>query len=366
MPLYAFGSNGSGQLGLGHKEDVSRPTRCLFKPDSPLPNEVAQSSDQEDLVQLAAGGNHTLALFKSGAVYAAGSNGNGRCGYPAEAVEELLEFGRVAFYDGGRRVDQFAAVAATWESSCFVEAGTGYVYVVGVGLNGELGLGENVTEARSPTRMPNFPPGGREIICIAGALAHTVVVLSSGEVFGWGKGRKGQLGEAGRNKMLWSPQKIEAPFTAVKVACGKEFTILVGNVEDGELAVLGTDRWGQRSKAPANLKGYKTVGASWHGIYSHGSNGSLTAWGRSDRGQMPPADFPRITSMGIGSEHVVAAVDCKRIIAFGWGEHGNCGPETDEQGNVNGKYVEIPFEGGVTPIITAVGAGCATSFVIAR
>jgi hypothetical protein len=30
MRLFAFGSNGSGQLGIGHEEDVPTPTQCLF------------------------------------------------------------------------------------------------------------------------------------------------------------------------------------------------------------------------------------------------------------------------------------------------------------------------------------------------
>ncbi|WEW59766.1 alpha tubulin suppressor [Emydomyces testavorans] len=363
MPLYAFGSNGHGQLGLGHKEDVSRPTRCLFKPDAHATH--SHHHPDEKLLRLAAGGNHTLVLFGSGAVYAAGSNGNGRCAHAAEDVSELLEFSRVVFYDGERRVDRFSAVSATWESSCFVEAGTGFVYVVGVGMRGELGLGENVTERKVPTRIRDFPPTGTEIVCISGSVGQTVVVLSNGEVYGWGNARKGQLGELGlKEKTIWSPKRIDVSFVVRQVACGREFTALAGDAKEGPLLILGSDKWGVRSGAPRDLKGYKVLAASWHGIYSHKSDNSITAWGRNDRGQLPPPGLPKATLMGIGSEHVVIVLNDKRVVAFGWGEHGNCGPETDDGGNVVGRYAEIPFDYWQESNITAVGAGCATSWLM--
>ncbi|EER25681.1 hypothetical protein D8B26_004229 [Coccidioides posadasii str. Silveira] len=370
MALYAFGSNGSGQLGLGHREDVACPTRCLIKWEPTSMDKAATNAppnNYNDNVPfcLAAGGNHTLALFSSGAVYAAGSNGNGRCAYAPEDAEILLEFSRVVIYDGERKVDRFTAVSATWESSCFVEAGTGYVYVAGTGMKGELGLGENVTEMNVPTRIPNFPPKGTEIVGISGSVGHTVVILSNGEVYGWGNARKGQLGESGvKKKIFWSPQRVNVPFQARNAACGREFTIIVGDAEEGSLVILGSDKWGVQSGAPSTLKGYNSVAASWHGIYSHNFDGSITAWGRNDRGQLPPPDFPRVPLIGIGSEHVVAAIDKKRVVAFGWGEHGNCGPETNDQGNVVGRYAKVPPAGGEGLNITAVGAGCATSWLM--
>ncbi|KAI1919898.1 alpha tubulin suppressor [Ophidiomyces ophidiicola] len=365
MQLYSFGSNGSGQLGLGHKDDVSQPTRCLFRPDPSIgknDNANCPNSREKDLItHLAAGGNHTLVIYGSGAVYAAGSNGSGRCAHDAE---ELLEFTRVIIRDGERIVCRFAAVSATWESSCFVEKGTGHVYVAGVGMKGELGLGENVTEAKVPMRMVGFPPEGTKVVCLSGSVGHTVAVLSNGNVYGWGNARKGQLGEPGiKQKIYWSPQRIDVPFAIRQVACGREFTAFVGDQKDGSLLVLGSDKWGVQSAALLNLRGYRTVAASWHGIYSHNSSGRIMAWGRNDRGQLPPPEIPDTTSIGVGSEHVVAVIDKKEVIAFGWGEHGNCGPETDDQGNVAGRYAKVPFDHGAESVISVVGGGCATSWL---
>ncbi|KAK2794087.1 hypothetical protein FQN52_009169 [Onygenales sp. PD_12] len=372
MPLYAFGSNGSGQLGIGHLDDVSTPIQCLFTDDEEQPdlshttNQTPTTIQDDQPIRIAAGGNHTLALFKSGAVYAAGSNENGRCGHDPSKVSSLLQFRRVVITakDGNRRINRFKAVSATWAASFFVDAEQGHLYVCGVGMKGELGLGENYTDIPNAMRIPDFPPVGEEIVSISGSLSHTAVALSNGDVYGWGISRKGQLGEGGvKKKVLWQPTKIEGiSFSACQVACGREFTVIAGEPDNGEFAILGFDKWDIVSGAPHGIKGYATLSASWHGVYVHQQDGVAIAWGRNDRGQLLPQNLPRPTKLGVGSEHVVAIIEDSKVVAFGWGEHGNCGPETDAQGNVAGKWNEIAFDGFGK--ITGVGAGCATSWIM--
>lgn len=80
MSLFAFGSNGSGQLGIGHDEDVSVPTRCLFE-EGQTPSEEENGTQAKTISCIVAGGNHTLILYQDGSVYAAGCNEDGRCGH---------------------------------------------------------------------------------------------------------------------------------------------------------------------------------------------------------------------------------------------------------------------------------------------
>ncbi|PGH16661.1 hypothetical protein AJ79_01533 [Helicocarpus griseus UAMH5409] len=368
MPLYAFGSNGSGQLGIGHMDDVSVPTQCIFTTDDTGDdqNGINDASAQDEPIRIVAGGNHTLALFKSGAVYAAGSNKNGQCAHDPSRVPSLLQFSRVVIVgEEGRRIDRFNAVSATWEASFFVDAEQGHLYVCGVGAKGELGLGENCVEASSAMRISEFPSAGKEIVSISSCVSHTVVTLSDGEVHGWGISRKGQLGEGNiQKKILWTPQKVEGiPFFACQVACGREFTVIAGHPETGEIAVLGSNKWDVLSGRPKEIKEYTILAASWHGVYVHKKDGSAISWGRNDRGQLLPPHLPRRAKLAIGSEHVVAILESSKVVAFGWGEHGNCGTNTDPQGNVAGRWNEVPLniEGST---VTGVGAGCATSWVM--
>ncbi|OJD12011.1 hypothetical protein AJ78_07328 [Emergomyces pasteurianus Ep9510] len=370
MPLYAFGSNGSGQLGIGHTDDVSIPSRCLFtheNRDNDLGG-IDNSLTSDEPIRIVAGGNHTLVLFKSGAVFAAGSNKNGRCAHDPDSLPSLLHFSRVIIVrEDGTRVDRFKDISATWEASFFVDAERGHLYACGVGSKGELGLGENCMEASSPMRICGFPPEGREIIFISSSVSHTAATLSNGEVYGWGLSRKGQLGERNTlKKSLWVPHNIEGfSFSACQVACGREFTAISGSAATGDLAIFGSDKWNILSDAPRDITSYAMLAASWHGVYVHGQDGSTISWGRNDRGQLPPPNFPRATKLSIGSEHVVAAIEGTQVVAFGWGEHGNCGPNTDAQGNVAGRWNEIPLsieEGRNT--VTGVGTGCATSWIM--
>ncbi|KAL2012648.1 hypothetical protein VTN00DRAFT_173 [Thermoascus crustaceus] len=385
MPLFSFGSNSSGQLGIGHVEDVSLPMRCLF---SSSEDDILKQEGGE-ITRIAAGGNHTLVLFKSGAVYTAGYNVDGRCGVvpgpasePREKVvsepeaSSLLQFEKVTFSDPrGRKVDRFKDVSATWDATFLVSCSDDEeqkeqeeVFVMGSGMRGELGLGETCTRASAPVKIPDFPPPGTKVGAIASSVGHTVAVLSNGDVYGWGGARKGQLGESVKDrKIVWSPVKIEGiPFRATGAACGREFTIIAGNKER-EFRILGSadSKWRVLADAPAALGSYSLVAASWHGIYVHQSDMSVRAWGRNDRGQLPPPDLPKPKKIAVGSEHVLALLDDERtVVAFGWGEHGNCGPETDAQGNVKGRWNVIPLELSDNSKVVGIGAGCATSWIV--
>lgn len=457
MNLFAFGSNGSGQLGLGHAEDVSTPTQCLFAPfaasaENQYQDSVGQVKDK--IVQIVAGGNHTLLLTRQGHVYAAGYNSDGRCGPDThidlsqdqlEANAEkfqneennVLRFQRVIFTDPttGCTVDTFKSVSATWEASILVASvptQTNFpdnhgdatihhdkVFVQGSALKGELGLGDSTLRhgmsVTPGTSISNFPPLGTAVSALASGMGHSVAILSNGDVYGWGGSRKGQLGEGLKGaKIVWSPMQISGiPFPATGAVCGREFTVVIGRREKGEFLVLGDkgNRWGVLDvndsdalrlrirgeegvgasvdsscaastsvRGGAAFWGFEDIGASWHGIYVHlaaladGSSSpavtkenSLVAWGRNDRGQLPPLDLPTLDRLAVGSEHVLALLRDGSVAAFGWGEHGNCGPDTDPHGNVAGtfKVISLPdtaYSAGGR--VVGVGAGCATSWVI--
>ncbi|KAL4897851.1 regulator of chromosome condensation 1/beta-lactamase-inhibitor protein II [Aspergillus ambiguus] len=328
MPLFGLGSNGSGQLGIGHVEDVSIPTRCDF--DGPEPTfslSTAPGSLASNVVRIAAGGNHTLLLLPDGAVYSAGCNEDGRCGR-SPSSEPQARFCQVVIAEGETTYESFQHVSATWEATFLVISaqrghddaiGGDNIYVLGSGGKGELGLGEGYVRATTPVRMSGFPPRDTRIVSLTSGMGHTVAVLSNGEVYGWGAARKGQLGEAARGcKIAWTPVKIDnAPFYVTDAACGREFTVLIGDKSAGEFAVLGSadNKWNivTGCPAPGQLQGFDKIAASWHGIYVHQADMSVVAWGRNDRGQLPPAGLPKTTELAVGSEHVLGLVDSRDV-----------------------------------------------------
>jgi protein ATS1 len=340
--LFAMGSNGSGQLGLGHKDDVNKPTKCI----------VPEGLSGQAVLGIKAGGNHTL-LQMSNEVFATGDGSNGRFPVRGHAKERKSSLSFEA------AIMSVVQSSATWEASIFVD-NVDRVFTCGTGNKGELGLGDGVTHQDEPKIIKSFPPseGEQSIVDLAASMSHTVAVLFDGTVYGWGAGRKGQLGEPAQD--CWSPRKIEGiPFEVYRVVCGRDFTYLVGAPESGDHLVHGSNKQSVISNAPEKLPPWTDIGASWGSLFVLLKTGKILSWGRNDHGQLCPPDLPKIKQIAVGSEHVVALTEKGKLITWGWGEHGNCGTPVDEAGDVKGQWNELEVEGEVATI----GAGCATTFI---
>ncbi|KAF5689182.1 alpha-tubulin suppressor [Fusarium circinatum] len=354
--VFALGSNGSGQLGIGHKEDVSVPKQVLFHPGPPT----------SPITKVAAGGNHTLLLTKTGQLYWSGDPTPGACGLntgPDAAVFREIQLTK----NGESPVGEIALITATWEASILVakdaDGKKTRVFSLGAGLKGELGLGELIVRTPSATQIREFPPPGTEVVDLAACMGHVVAVLDNGDAYGWGNARKSQAGEPGQ--VLHTPRKIDGiNFKITRAVCGREFTCLFGDPQSGNIKVLGSDKWNIRSGAPETCPGWLDVGSSWGNIYVLGKDGSLQAWGRDDHGQLPPPNLPELGKIAVGSEHVVALSSAGDVLSWGWGEHGNCGPQV-ENNDVKGRWNVIASSKFIPPgsKIGEVGAGCATSWV---
>jgi protein ATS1 len=341
--VYAIGSNGSGQLGIGHKEDVSVPKEVIF--------EDKLSGQGPPLIR--AGGNHTLLLSSTGDLYCSGDYSAGACGL-MRSDTVLPVFRKILLGFPDEATGDTVLCASTWEAS---------VYSFGTGNKGELGLGELIFRSPKAQLIKDFPPQNTEVVDLAASVSHVVAVLSNGEVYGWGNGRKGQLGAP--DGIIYSPRKIlDLNFAVARAVCGREFTYLIGESGDGKHIVLGSNKFNTRSSAPANVSGWQDVGASWGGILVLLSDGKILSWGRDDHGQLAPPSLPELSLLAVGSEHVVALSKAGDVLAWGWGEHGNCGPSTMD-GDVKGKW-NVVASSKYLPTeskIVYVAGGCATSWV---
>lgn len=344
--LFALGSNGSGQLGVGHKDDANEPTLCILPTggDSGL-----------QVVSVSAGGNHTL-IQLPGQVMATGDASTGS--YPlANKSLDVKQSNTINL-----SLMSITQSSATWEASTFID-NIDRVFTCGVGNKGELGLGKPISQAAEPQMIKNFPPqdgNGEEqsVVDLASGMGHTVAVLFDGSVYGWGAGRKGQLGDPAES--IWFPRRIGGvEFEVYRAVCGSEFTYVVGAPGSGNHMVLGSDKWGVKSFAPENLPPWKDIGASWGSIFVLLESGEVLSWGRNDHGQLGPPGLPKIRQSAVGSEHVVALTDAGEVITWGWGEHGNCGSPVDENGDVKARWNTLTVPGEVITL----GAGCATTFI---
>ncbi|KAI0166188.1 RCC1/BLIP-II [Xylariaceae sp. FL1272] len=358
--LFALGSNGSGQLGLGHSEDVSVPKQIH---DSP-------SFDNDAITHVAAGGNHTILITASGNAYWSGDPGDGRCGITTinEGEENLPTFRKLQLSNS---IDPtpVAFAACTWDSTILAIRDQGgratRVYICGpASLGPKQGLDTAFV-------IPDFPPAGTAIVNLAAGFRHIVAVLDNGDAYGWGASGKGQLGpiDGTRNatKFIEEPRKLtDMPFKVARAVCCQYTTCVIAEPGDGRIVVLGADKWGLKSRAPIEIPSWHAITAGWGAIYVLKRDGTLVAWGRNDHGQLPPPGLPPIAQIVAGSEHVIALTESGEAVAWGWGEHGNCGPNVKEKsGNVEGRWnvLASPKTLPEGSSVTAIGAGCATSWI---
>lgn len=345
--LWSLGSNGSGQLGLGHEEDAHAPALVTL-PD-----------DAQDVAHITAGGNHTLLHLRDGRVLASGENGNGRHG---EILGKRTMFGPALpvnhSKDGNVKPNEhWKLCSATWEASTFVTHES-YVLCCGTGNKGELGLGQDVTSTSGLTPLPDFPPPGLAVDDLAASMGHTVAVLSDGSVWGWGNGRKGQLGQPAT--VCWVPRKIEGiPFKVTKAVCGRDFVFVAGPPDTGDCLILGSDKFDLQSGMPQRVLRWKQIVAAWGSVFVLLQDGQLLAWGRNDRGQLGPSNLPPLEMIAAGSEHVLALTNAGEVLAWGWGEHGNCGSPMEGDGVVKDRYNVLP----IARRCLYLAAGCATSWI---
>jgi protein ATS1 len=359
--IYAIGSNGSGQLGIGHKEDVSVPKEVLF-----LGTPVASPGP----VTIRAGGNHTLLLTASGQLFSSGDASQGARGLDSGEGFPDTRFSPVTFTNEISTDEEFEVrhCAATWEASVIVKndklGRATQVYSFGTGNKGELGQGELIFRSAKAQLIKDFPPPGTEVVDLSACVGHVVAVLDNGDVYGWGGGRKGQLGEPG--EIVHSPRRIpDVPFRVSRAVCGREFTYLLGASGAEDSLLLGADKWDIRaSSIPAEVKGWTDVGAGWGNVFLLKDDGRVLSWGRNDQGQCAPPDLPKVSRMAIGSEHALALSNEGDVLAWGWGEHGNCGPQSTkgdvkETWSVVASSRYLPSESK----IVSIGCGCATSWI---
>jgi len=263
--LYACGSNGNGQLGIRHNEDVSEWT--------PVP------LDLEGPIDLAGGGNHTIIVEHStGSAYTTENNVFRIIPHPAGI--------------------QWLFCSAGWDFTFLVDADN------------------RLWQVTFPFRLDLMPwvlPSAVE--SIESGMRHTVVRLVNGQVFAWGASRKAQCGIVASE--VTEPNEIEVQFNKpVAVACGRDYTVVLQN-EMSAVTVWGPEnkfpdlkQGPQPDKIDLLLSGWSHImlGKKMYGTNFH------------NQLELPVTDFE---TAALGSEHGLC-VQGTTVYTWGWGEHGNC------------------------------------------
>lgn len=191
--LWGTGINTDSQIGY-HKlgGQHRKPLELLIYP-APIDFTAVEGNEKVvEIVKVAAGRAHHLALAKDGVVYALGNNAYGQCGREIVKDEDYLNapvINRIKDL-GGSQNDPVAEVDCGQDHSFFLTQ-SGRLYSCGWSDDGQTGQG-----TFGLVSTPSLVEGDvkHEKICKVTGTSDTILALNDkGEVFGWGNTEYGQL-----------------------------------------------------------------------------------------------------------------------------------------------------------------------------
>uniref|UniRef100_A0A8C9I6L6 HECT and RLD domain containing E3 ubiquitin protein ligase 4 n=1 Tax=Piliocolobus tephrosceles TaxID=591936 RepID=A0A8C9I6L6_9PRIM len=219
--VYTCGCNDLGQLG--HEKSRKKPEQVV-------------ALDAQNIVAVSCGEAHTLALNDKGQVYAWGLDSDGQLGLLGS--EECIRVPRNIKSLSDIQIIQVAC--GYYHSLALSKASE--VFCWGQNKYGQLGLGTDCKKQTSPQLIKSLL--GIPFMQVAAGGAHSFVLTLSGAIFGWGRNKFGQLGLNDENdryvpnllKSLRS-QKI------VYICCGEDHTAAL--TKEGGVFTFGAGGYGQ-------------------------------------------------------------------------------------------------------------------------
>lgn len=287
--------------------------------------------------ELAAGGAHTCARTHEGHVLCWGSRHRGQIG------------------DGGATDDAEAALAPTpvigMDDAIQISAGDahtcavrrdGSVWCWGDDLHGQLGRG-GVGGADAFSAAPVQVGSLADAVEVRAGGAHTCARTRAGQVYCWGNGSEGQIGEGGPLAVVARPVLVTGLEDALELSLGARHTCarhgngFVACWGDGSAGQLGD---GTRTSRPTpadvvELTGVLEVDAGHEHTCARLDSSEVRCWGHNDQGQLGDGTLEdrvvpaRARAMGVqvatGAAHTCALDDSGAIRCWGSSHYGQLG-----------------------------------------
>ena len=213
---YAWGDNGSGQLGDGTETKKNTPVKVKKPADAPA---------DFTYTQVSAGGYHSLAVGSDGNAYAWGDNGSGQLGDGTETKKNTP----VKVKKPADAPADFTYVQVNAGGYHSLAVGSdGYAYAWGDNTSGQLG-NDGTSNLSSPVRVfasaqstSSSGPWLKAVQVSCGA-NHSLAAGSDGNVHVWGGNTDGQLGNDSISTWGYSPVPVPPVFSQRPVITGVRF-----------------------------------------------------------------------------------------------------------------------------------------------
>ncbi|CAH0729413.1 unnamed protein product, partial [Brenthis ino] len=222
--LYSCGSNEVGQLGRQTESNEGK---------TPALVETFKGCT---LSSIACGLQHSMALDEWGQPFSWGSDSMGQLGSNLGAHAQ--DKPKIIKLLATKNVIQVAC--GSYHSLALTNNGD--LYAWGANTYGQCGLGTKTNKETKPQQITSLL--GIPIALIACGSNHTFALSKSGAVFGWGKNSHGQLGLQDReNRCYPAHLKTLRNVKVCHIACGEDFTAFL--TLDGGVFTCGAGEYGQ-------------------------------------------------------------------------------------------------------------------------
>ncbi|CAO3691550.1 unnamed protein product [Umbelopsis ramanniana] len=392
--VYVFGNGDVGQLGLGDE---------MLERKRPMP---LKALEDEEIVDIVAGGIHTIAITKAGKLWSWGCNDQGALGRGGEEMEPALVEG----------LDDVNIVKlACGDSISIALSSDGKVYSWGSfrADDGILGFSKDQKVQSNPVLFSALEKF--KVVDIAAGADHAMALTDEGHVYSWGDGKQFQLGRRIMERRKTNglvPERL-ALRNIVHIASGSYHSFALN--DKNELYVWGcnnfkqtglSEEYGGRApdviESPTQLETFtndlivKRVDAGEHHSVVLLTNGNVYTFGRADSSQLGlpdslldtlekqeddmhhveresthkraiglPTAVPNLSNVhqiAAGSNHTIAVTKDGKAYAWGFGGSHQLGSGSEEDEKVphliegqkiEGKDILVAAAGGQHSVILA-------------
>jgi alpha-tubulin suppressor-like RCC1 family protein len=257
--VWSWGANGNGQLG---------------RHDSLYENEDSSAivPGLSNIVAIAGGSGHAIALRSDGTVWAWGDNAYGDLG------------------DGSGTQRDYAApvpgltnaIAITsGECQCFTICAKGTVLGWGLNEDWELGIG-NADDQSEPVLVSSLT----NAVALSGGLFHSIALLSNGSIKAWGANYFGEIGNISSS----TPVSVTGLSNITSIACGAVHNLFIntnGNIfawgydADGEFGDGGADSGSTAPYFLGTVSNVTAIGGGYSSSIVSVGNGNIYTFGQS-------------------------------------------------------------------------------------
>ena len=353
--VLTFGGGSKGQLGRYDKLDNSGLPIALDTKQcmQDINEERMVSGSSVAVISVAAGGHHTAALRKDGCVYTWGQNANGRLGHGEVNDDNKSD----RSYTGPVMVKALRDIPiiqiACGADFTLVVDNSGTVYSWGLGNYGNLGHGDTQDQYQ-PKAIQRLK--SEVIRMVAGGAKHALAVSQSGDVWSFGHGDNGRLGNNSTRGSL-VPEKTQGKVSTencIFVAAGESHSACIddkGNVytwgtgtygrlgsggENDQLVPMIVDTLAKTESVIVSCGAFHTAvltvaGDIW--AFGGGLYGKL-GFGGAENSMIPmklsrPQNGIPFSQVACGSFHTLAITESGVTYSWGFGGHGRLG-QTNE------------------------------------